>query len=238
MKPVARTSDPDLSVGTPWEILTFTDQNTSQITDLYTKSGSLGAYSSILVVSPDYEIGFTVLAAGAEALDTAQSVMQLLTDTFLPAVIETAQEEANYNYAGTYWSAAPDLNSTLTLITRPLQPGLSISEWISNGTDMLTVSAALVLGDPEAEVSIVLYPTNLRTQTANGESTVAFRAIFENSRKNNPGGLFTSTCQTWVRMEEIVYGRLALDEFVFTVREDGTAKSIMPSPLRAALTKT
>jgi hypothetical protein len=238
MKPLSRTANPSLSVGMPWEIGTFTDSSTSQIIDLYTKSGNLGVYSALLVLLPDYNVGFTVMTAGANNLVVVEAIAEMLSNTFVPAVIDAAREEANVNYAGTYTNSDTSVNSSLTLTTKTSQLGLSITSWISNGTDMLAVSADLVLSTPGSDIMITLYPTGLKTLCSNGESRLAFRAIFEDPRVKNPGRIFTNTCQSWIFMEQIVYGRLSLDEFVFTVDEDGKAKSVVPSALRAELTKS
>ncbi|KEF51238.1 uncharacterized protein A1O9_12741 [Exophiala aquamarina CBS 119918] len=238
MKPVgARTADPNLLAGAGFEILTFTDPSTKQITDLYTKSDNLGIYSSLLILSPDYDFGFTIMAAGLNNLDTAQAVGQLLVDQFVPAVVNAARAEADSNYAGTYISSNRALNSSIRLSTIPSQLGLSISSWISNGTDMLAVSAELVLRSPGSPVNVTLYPSNLKSQASDGGYKREFRAIFEDPTVENPGGLFTNKCQSWVFMEEIVYGRLALDEFVFTVEKGGSAKSLVSSALREVLSR-
>lgn len=237
LKPLSRTADPNLLVGAPFEILTYTDPETLQISDLYTKSGNLGVYSSILILSPDYDVGFTLMAAGKNNLDTLQAVGQLLVDRVLPDVIKAARSEASHNYAGTYSSSNPALNSSITLMTIPSELGLSVSSWISNGTDMLAVSAELVLRSPGSEVAITLYPTNLKASVSDGDSQIEFRAVFEDPTVANPGGLFTSKCQSWVFMEEIVYGGLALDQFAFTVGKDGSAKTLTASALREVLAR-
>ncbi|KAK5047510.1 hypothetical protein LTR84_006607 [Exophiala bonariae] len=237
MKPVGRTADPNLLAGAGFEILTFTDPSTKQITDLYTKSGNLGIYSSLLILSPDYDFGFTIMSAGLNNLDTAQAIGQLLVDHFVPAVVNAARAEADSNYAGTYSSPDPALNSSINLSTIPSQLGLSITSWISNGTDMLAVSAELVLRSPGSPVTVTLYPTNLKSQASDGSYQRQFRATFEDPTVENPGGLFTNKCQSWVFMEEIVYGRLALDEFVFTVEKGGSARSLVSSALREVLSR-
>jgi len=221
--------------GAGFEIFTFTDPNTGQITDLYTKSGNIGVYSSLLVLSPHYDFGFTIMAAGLNNLITVQMVGQLLVDHFAPAIINAARAEASLNYAGTYSSSDPALDSSITLTTIPSQLGLSVTSWISNGTDMLAVSAEMVLRTPGSDIAVTLYPTNLKTFAADGSYKQQFRATFADPTVENPGGLFTNRCLSWVFMEEIVYGRLALDEFVFTVDKSGTAKTLVSSALREVL---
>ncbi|KAJ9607217.1 hypothetical protein H2200_008289 [Cladophialophora chaetospira] len=224
-------------LGAPFEIATFTDPNTGQIVDLYTKSGNIGAYASLSILSPDYGVGFSVMAAGAHNFETVLVVSQLLVDQFVPATISAARNEANASYTGVYTSSDPALNSSLTLTTRSSQLGLSVSEWISNGTDMLAWSAEMIFQDSGSPAEVTLYPTNLKTVLSDGSYEMAFRAVFEDPTAINPGGLFTNTCLSWAFTEEVVYGRLSLDEFVFTVGTDGIAHAVVPSALRAMLKK-
>lgn len=54
---------PDLLV-VPGEFVSCPPQPDDRVTDIYTKSGSLGLYNSILALLPDYGVGFVTLAAG------------------------------------------------------------------------------------------------------------------------------------------------------------------------------
>lgn len=51
------------SVGAPWEIFRYQMPNVNHVVDAYTKSGNVGAYADILVVVPEWDIGFVIIAA-------------------------------------------------------------------------------------------------------------------------------------------------------------------------------
>jgi hypothetical protein len=98
------------------------------VLDIYTKSGGLGEYAGYIVLDPDHEIGFSVLAAGAEASNQAAVL------AWIPAFEATTRDQAQLNYAGTYTAVDKRLNSSITVaLDEP--SGLGIESWISNGTD-------------------------------------------------------------------------------------------------------
>lgn len=96
MKPTTHTSSLTGSVGRPWEICRLVlPQPDDRVTDIYTKSGSLGLYTSVLALLPDYRVGFVALAArkGSHvALDG------LIADIVLPEFETIARKEADSVY--------------------------------------------------------------------------------------------------------------------------------------------
>jgi len=62
LKPVTDTSNLRNAVGRPWEIYHYGEEATDPIIDVYTKSGTVGRYSSYFGLVPDYKVGFTNLA--------------------------------------------------------------------------------------------------------------------------------------------------------------------------------
>ncbi|KAE9386343.1 beta-lactamase/transpeptidase-like protein [Gymnopus androsaceus JB14] len=108
VKPVAHTASLQMSVGKPWEIIrTSVD---GRVVDLYTKSGDVGAYSSVLVIIPDYNAGFATLAAGGDAIQVSAVTADLIIDAFLPALEQAAENKPWRN-----WLAATDLDSDIRL---------------------------------------------------------------------------------------------------------------------------
>jgi hypothetical protein len=107
MQPHAFTSNPNVSVGAPWEILRRPSQRTSW---MYAKAGDLGLYCSQIALLPEYGVGFSVLGAGAASIPNVQIVSDLLTATYVPALEAAAKEEAHTVYGGTYHDA--ESNST------------------------------------------------------------------------------------------------------------------------------
>ena len=71
LKPFASTSNLRNAVGRPWEIYHYSATPTDPVTDVYTKSGTVGRYSSYFGLVPSYDVGFAILAvdSGEEAPD-------------------------------------------------------------------------------------------------------------------------------------------------------------------------
>lgn len=226
MKPNTHTSFLEYSVGAPWEILSFGDERPI---DLYTKSGDIGVYSSVLALSPDHNVGFTILGAGKSTHESLALAADLVSATLIPALEHSAKTQASKRFAGTY--ALSNGNSSISIIADD-GPGLSITSWINNSADMLKGFASLNgISDP-SQLSIRLYPTGLESP-----GQISFRAVVPPSMP--PGiGPFTSSCITWVTVDSQVYGNVGIDEFVFDVDADGDAVSVSPRALRTVLQRT
>lgn len=229
MKPSTHTSSLDYSVGAPWEILSFGDDRPI---DLYTKSGDIGVYSSVIALSPDHNAGFTILGAGTSTHESLALASDLISATLIPALEHSAKAQARNRFAGTYTLSSPgNGNSSISIITDD-GPGLRVTSWINNGANMLKAFAALnKISDP-SQLSIRLYPTGLESP-----GQISFRAVVPPSMP--PGiGPFTSSCITWVTVDSQVYGNVGIDEFVFDVDADGDAVSVSPRALRTVLQRT
>ena len=235
MKPVTHTSNPLQAVGAPWEIMSIRLPTTNRLVDVYAKSGSLSPYTSLVALMPDWGIGFVVMVAGQATWDV---LVELIAEIFLQAVEDAAREEADQIYSGTYVSTDPNLNSSLTITTDPLRPGLGISNFISNGTDLLQSYVDLLGANiPITDLSLRLYPTNLITQETNGDKKVAWRALIEyTGGPAPPPRVFDIGCSSWGGADGLMYGSIAFDDFVFTIGE-GSAKSIEPRFFRVVLNK-
>jgi hypothetical protein len=132
---------------------------------------------------------------------------------------QAVREEAQANYAGNYLSS--ELNSSVTFITDASKPGLGITSWISNGTDMMAVSTYLLTSSISANFSARLYPTDLQVTAADGSKQVVLKAIFEDLATQAKDSKFTAVCGTWIEPTAFVYGAMALDGFVFTLDPSG-----------------
>ena len=199
---------------------------------MYTKAGDLGRYCSKVVTLPDYGVGFTVLAAGAHALSNVQILSDLLAATYVPALEAAAKEGANTVYAGTYTDT--ESNSTLT-VTMNSDPGLVISEWTFNGSDVLALYTEIA-GNASTQSTVAhLYPSGLKSK--NG-SIVGWRAVYEVFPKIYDPGSFSVNCQTWTSVDYLVYGGIGVDEFIFNFNADTTeVASIEPRVLQFSLAK-
>ena len=226
MKPATHTSSLNYAVGAPWEILSFGNERSI---DLYTKSGDIGVYSSVLALSPDHGVGFTILGAGNNTHGSLALASDLISAILIPALEQSAKDQANQRFAGTY--ALGTGNSSIT-ITTDNGAALIVTNWINNSFNMFNAFMALNgIGDP-SQLSIRLYPTGLESQ-----GQISFRAVVPLALP--PGiGSFTSSCITWVTVDSQVYGNVGIDEFTFNLDQNGNVVSISPRALRTTLQKT
>lgn len=237
LKPTALTSDLRETVGYPWGIrrIIMDPDRPYELITAYNKAGTIGAYSSLLALLPELGIGFSVLLAGDHVLNN-WVLTDTMGDSILPAVMQAVREEAQFNYGGNYSSSA--LNSSLLLTTDASKPGIGISSWISNGTDMLAVSNYLLSSSVSANFSARLYPTDLAVTMADGNKQVVLKAVFEDLATQAKDSRFTAGCGTWIGPTAFVYGAMALDEFVFTLDPSGKAVSVEVSALRLPMNRT
>ncbi|KAL2072807.1 hypothetical protein VTL71DRAFT_12150 [Oculimacula yallundae] len=230
MKPRAFTSTPDYAMGAPWEIRRIYAAPNNRPIEVYTKTGNVPGYDSLLVLVPSLDVGFTVMTAGVNTPSNVVMLSNLLTDTLVQASVVASREEAAATYAGTYTSSDSTLNSSIVLSMNDTKPGLGVSSWISNSTNML-IRSTFAPGP-----SVRLYPTGLKNKVEGcGDTDVGFRAVYENLATEDVGGPFTTACMTWAVVDAVYWGTVASDEFVIRVGEDGKAKSVSPRALRVEL---
>ncbi|KAL3470288.1 beta-lactamase/transpeptidase-like protein [Aspergillus californicus] len=229
MKPVTHTSDLHYSIGSPWEIYRYEDPKTGLVTDIYTKLGDSGYYGSISAFIPDFDAGFSVISASSKDARSAQTLflIQQIVDAILPALHEQAAAELEEKFAGTYVSSIDTINSSITL-TAPKRgaPGLVISSWISNGTNLMPLIPAII--------STQEYRLRPAIST---EDKVAFRPATPPQapvRPRDPSRLFTSfyDADDWTQLGQLTYGNMYISEFVFDIDSDGRASAIVPSAWR------
>lgn len=228
MKPVTHTSSLDYSVGAPWEIVSFGDERPI---DIYSKAGDIGAYSSIIALSPDHNVGFTVLAAGSDGHAKVALAADLISARLIPGLEASAKDQAAAKFAGTY--ATPNGTNSSIEITTDDGPGLLVTSWVNNGTNMIQSMMTLGHAQDPSTFSIRLYPTGLESP-----GQISFRALMPPTLSTAGNGPFTSSCITWVIVDGQVYGNVGIDEFVFNVDETGIVNSITPRVLRTVLAKT
>lgn len=255
LKPVSTTADLTEGLSYPWGYRRIPLAGTStssglahRIVDSYNKAGSINKYASLLILLPDYDVGFTALLAGNWPGNANWNMADTIGPILLPALEAAAREQADAVFAGTY-TAAPgsggsegvSLNSSITLSTDPEKPGLGVDRWVSNGTDMIPVAGEYTLGAGVKAPSIRLYPTGLETggESSGGKKKVAFKAMIETTnRADHSASMFSTNCGTWVSQTVAVYADYPLDQFVFTMDEDGArAGSVVPLALRTALVR-
>lgn len=244
LKPVAHTARLQYAVGAPWEIIRHVSPLSSRkITDLYTKAGDSGQYSSWLVLAPDYGFGFSILSAGSAQgrFGVVAALADAVSQALLPALERQAAAEAGRSLAGTY-RAAGALNSTLELTTAEDVAGVMVSSWVSNGTDVLPFLTAAVGQGPFRLLPSVVDDDG-GADDMRGQ--VAFRLV---SSRDSPaqadptrGELFAApgmAMADWLVVDESTYYGAGLSLFAFDVGRDGKATAVMMPAYRVTLSRS
>lgn len=229
MKPLAHTSGLTLSVGAPWEIWrTRSNITTGHIIDLYTKSGSIGLYSTLLILVPDYQVTVAILSAGLEG-SVINTIAEIVAQTIIPVLHQSAREEATKNLVGQY-NADAALNSSI-LLDADLE-GLVVEKWISNGSDLLELAETYSQITNGGHIrSVRLYPTDL-VDVIGDRRRVGYRALFDIGESNSPVmRVFDQYLNAWGQVDQNTYGKIGVDDFVFELDEDGDAVSMEPRVL-------
>ncbi|KAI8631782.1 beta-lactamase/transpeptidase-like protein [Xylariaceae sp. FL1651] len=242
LKPAATTAEIYEGVSLPWGYrrVPLGAPGTgleNRIVDAYSKAGSINQYASLIVLLPDYDVGFAALLAGGWPGNANWDMADAIGPILLPALETAAREQADGMYAGTY-RAAGSLNSSITLSTDPQKPGLGVDHWVSNGTDMIPVAIRYTLNYNVTGPSVRLFPTGLESGAAGGGTKVAFKAMIENTdAPDRRDKMFSTNCGTWVSQTVAVYADYPLDQFVFTIGSNGKVVSVEPLALRSTLEK-
>ncbi|KAI4189245.1 MAG: hypothetical protein LQ346_005147 [Caloplaca aetnensis] len=233
MKPVTFTENLQYAVGRTWEIYRYIHPTTGIVTDMYTKAGDSGAYGGYIVLLPDFDAGFSIIGTSSLPIRgvVTAALGDIVTEHILPALLAQAETEADRNFAGTYTSPVADLNTTLTLSlnqSESARPGLVISSFISNGTDVLNTTA---FGGPN--------PVRLLPSISDGKTRrVAFRTSATREAK---GGLLSGLLNVafdWVAADVGTYGGLAVGLFVFDTDAGGRANVVRPAAWRVDLERS
>lgn len=229
MKLATHTGSLQVSVGHPWEIMSF---EKPRLIDLFTKAGNIGMYNSIMALSPDHNAGFAILTAGNGSFSLPLKLGEQVADIMLPALEQIAKNQAAKRFAGTYALVDDNTNSSITLVT-DAGPGLKITEWISNSVDMGQAFAAKAgLQETPSLLSMRLQPTNLKST-----NRVSFSAVIQGLNAESTSGPMLSACLTWLELDSFIYGNVGMPEFEFNLDEEGNVISLTPRALRITLPK-
>ncbi|ERT00372.1 hypothetical protein HMPREF1624_03743 [Sporothrix schenckii ATCC 58251] len=245
LKPHSFLADPNAAVGAPWEIMRAPDSPGAPVSWMYTKAGDLGLYSSMVALLPELGLGFNVLSAGTDTTNTVRIVSDILASTWVPRIRAAARAEAAANYAGQYADTAT--NSSFTVVADGSEPGLAVTEWMYGGLSVLDLLGQLEGTNASLSQKVVmnLYPSGLTRASANSscksnknETEVGWRATFQVLPAPLDAGPFSAKCIAWEVVSQLVYGGVALDEFLFTVDANGKAVSLSPRVLAQTQTRT
>lgn len=233
MKPTEHTSSLGMSVGGPWEIIrTHGLTSDGRVIDLHTKSGDLGSYKGMIVLIPDFDVTFALLMGGPDASSVGVTIgMGELVEVLIPALDAAAREEAKNNLAGTYTDE--ESNSTVTLAIDD-GPGLLVTELVMRDLDVLENYALYANPqsglDPTTKVEVTprLYSSGLQV-----DNQVGFRGIFELGSVEDDADLDERlsfipdvSCTAFFQLDRTTYGMNSIEDFVFSVKEDGHAEAV------------
>ncbi|KAK3324921.1 beta-lactamase/transpeptidase-like protein [Apodospora peruviana] len=254
LRPVTHSAFALHAVGAPWEIERVPvpvspnpNTTTTRLLDVYTKSGGIAGYASLLALIPDHDIGITLLVADgtpARATATFTALLTLLAGTWLPAGEHAARAQAEISLAGKYTSPGDSGGSSFAEFTLlPNTPGLFLSRLSTNGTDILTT---LLTSSPDGgptsntPFGAWLYPTGLKMQSSHDHNDgtytkrLAFRAVL--GRADVPAS--DATCRGVGVIDALRYGPYAVDQFVFRVDGGGRAIGVEVPVLQEVLVRT
>lgn len=236
MKPLSHTSALTFSVGAPWEIYrTKSNITTGRTIDIYTKSGGIGSYTALLILIPDYEISLAVLTAGPDGI-TVNYIAEIIVQRLTPVLENSAKGESANILTGLYISETGE-NSSLSL-TMDSGPGLVVDSWISNGSNLLQTAEEYLEASGGGHVkSMRLYPTSLK-DSQNCTTRASYRAIFDVSTEADlPTRVFDQNVNTWENVDQVMYGEIGVDDFVFEFDCSGAVTHIEPRVLRSKLVR-
>ncbi|KAJ4193819.1 hypothetical protein NW759_016559 [Fusarium solani] len=234
LQPKMLTGYPGAAVGAPWEI-TYLQSANNRLISYFSKDGDIDAYHSSIVLSPEHEVGFTILVAGtadSNASLTRTFLKVGLVDIFMPAIEDRAKVEASLTFDGTY---VDNLTNSTVVISAGFNdhPGLTVRSLVSRGVPLVgpgTYTGGIMASQFGVGNSTRLYPTTLKTVrnkvTAHGSyiSRMGFRASFVPLVL--PGTVQDPCILDWANLDGITYGRKALDDWVFEMSEEGLATGL------------
>ena len=234
LKPTGFTSQLDNLVGAPWEI--FRPMSLTQLpraVDHYTKSGDMpGFSSSYLVLVPELGLGVTILGAGLDASNVVPLLLDSVQAALIPVLDDLARTQAADMYEGDY--QAVDTNSSAAIsLTIDNRPGLKVSTWTNRGVDMLRSFDVVMLGsqlENALPADVRLYPLGVDNRWRVGFSK-------QQNDEGKRGALRGSACMQWMKADQVRYGKVAVDEVVFRVSDDGNVEGLDVPSLRTTLDK-
>lgn len=237
-KPVSHTSNPANSLGRPWVIYSGGNYPKTAMVDAYTALGNIGTYSSYIGFVPDFNAGFTILAADHTGSPDLNAQADMISEALVPALSKMALTQAAAAFGGAYTAAPSSSLNSSTNIGADEKPGLFIDQFVSNDTDFRATLARLNgfdLAQPD-DLSIRLYPMVSDTDEDGDGSRTVFRAVYQD--KTEFADNDTPTCVSWMSVDSLKYGGRALDEFIFNLYGEGKAVSVEIPALRVTLEKT
>jgi hypothetical protein len=204
--------------GMPWEIL-HTDRalrHSKRTVRFVTKSGGVPGYTSLIILIPDFDIGITILAAGAPQ-DMFTALMEAVSVSVVQAAEEIAIRQLHERYAGTYTSTNRTLNSSISITAS--SRGLVVSRFISNGTDVLSSFSDVRAAEPSYTA---LVPTLLfRDEQKQQGELWRLKRYSERMEGGGEASIWDDFCVA--DFDEPMYAGVGVNELAFWDK-DGTGK--------------
>lgn len=215
--PVSWSTGVHTFYGMPWEILRSDSvlKHSKRPVTIVAKSGGLPGYVSQIFLLPEYDLGVTILVAGNITL------LARLQEIVLTRLIQAAEAAVWDHVASIYTSnmvaTNSSLNSSLSLKSTPWN-GLTISKFISNGTDVLDTVIPRFLAPNLAADGLSwhaqLVPTLLFKNESSKQGEIwRLQVVQERGEAQSGHGLFDDFCLTDI--DTTSYAGLPLNEVVF-----------------------
>lgn len=165
-------------------------------------------------------MGVAVLTAGSGGDQAQSALFETVLTELLPGLDATARAQADTNLAGTYVAASSKVNTTISMETEPSLPGLKVTQFISNSSDVLHGLYSAFSGTKDPDVR--LYPTELARKARNGAEIRKYNAVIGNTGRKFPNGhIEAANCVSWALVDAFVYGAVGLDEVWIETDKDG-----------------
>lgn len=227
LRPITFQAGFTAAVAAPWEITRW--QTSNRVYDIYTKDGGLALYASLFILVPDLGFGISVLLVDATNGLATSPVKYALADLalahLLPVVEGIARQQAGVRFSGTYKG---NDNSSVVFTTDD-QPGLRMTQWINNGTDILAGQ-----GHGKQE-DVRLWPNDLYNEDR--DCKIGFTATFSTIPRLGLDAPL-SECNAWGGVDIPTYGNVALGHIVFELdASSGEATAVRLEAFRATLKK-
>jgi len=232
-QPASFTAGVNSFYGTPWEILR-TDKilrGSQRAVTFFTKSGGLPGYRTIIILVPEYELGITILTAGEGSI--LDSILEAITAPLIQAADRVAKRQIQDAYAGVY--KASHLNSSIQL-SYSVGQGLEITNWISNGTDMLQVIPAQ-FNIPASGFHAQVIPTLLfRDEKQKRGERWRVVILVDSPKSESPGRVWDDFCISDV--DTLTYAGKPLNEIVFWDKnQDGKFETVELTAFRISMSR-
>lgn len=184
--------------------------------DLYTKDGSLLSYYSKVVLVPDFGVTLAINVAGDGAGTVIKLLSELVVSEYVPVLETIARKQTFQQFGGFYVSS--ETNSSMRIEVDD-GPGLAITSWVNSGVDVLLETIPSIYGSPLFGPPR-MYPTSLQN-SSNKTLSTSYRVIFLLESQNDGLQIFSDACSDWGLLDSLSYGKVGLDDVVFTVQDNG-----------------